>query len=416
MDLLIENARLVTMQEGKQGYLPSPLARVGIRSGKIVAISTATIGEDSAETESILNPDHYEQTIDLQGKLLLPGLIDCHTHLVYTGNRANEFEMRLNGVPYEEIAKQGGGILSTVRATREASEEQLIELALPRLDGLLASGATSVEVKSGYGLTLQDEIKMLRAAKALEQERKVKITTTLLAAHALPPEFKDRADDYIQHICDDIIPLVAEEKLATSVDVFCESIGFNLAQTERVFEAAKKHGLHVKGHTEQLSDLGGTTLTAKYNGLSADHIEYLDEIGVRALANSPTVATLLPGAFYFLRETQLPPIELLRAHKVPMAIATDINPGTSPFADLTLMLNMACTLFRLTPQEALRGVTQNAAKALGYGESRGVIEVGYDADFSIWGIEHPADLSYQVGAKRLVGRIVNGEYVSHGGL
>ncbi|MCR9907474.1 imidazolonepropionase [Vibrio campbellii] len=416
MDLLIENARLVTMQEGEQGYLPSPLARVGIRSGKIVALSTTARGEDSAETESILNPDHYEQSIDLQSKLLLPGLIDCHTHLVYAGNRANEFEMRLNGVPYEEIAKQGGGILSTVRATREASEEQLIELALPRLDGLLASGVTSIEVKSGYGLTLQDEIKMLRAAKALEQERKVKITTTLLAAHALPPEFKDRADDYIQHICDYIIPLVAEEKLATSVDVFCESIGFNLAQTERVFEAAKKHGLHVKGHTEQLSDLGGTTLTAKYNGLSADHIEYLDEIGVRALANSSTVATLLPGAFYFLRETQLPPIELLRAHKVPMAIATDINPGTSPFADLTLMLNMACTLFRLTPQEALRGVTQNAARALGYGESRGVIEIGYDADFSIWDIEHPADLSYQVGAKRLVGRIVNGEYVSHGGL
>ncbi|CAH1578960.1 imidazolonepropionase [Vibrio owensii] len=416
MDLLIENARLVTMQEGEQGYLPSPLARVGIRSGKIVAISTATIGEDSAETESILNPDHYEQTIDLQSKLLLPGLIDCHTHLVYAGNRANEFEMRLNGVPYEEIAKQGGGILSTVHATRAATEEQLIELALPRLDGLLDSGVTSIEIKSGYGLTLDDEIKMLRAAKTLEQERKVKIATTLLAAHALPPEFKDRADDYIQHICDDIIPFVAEEKLATSVDVFCESIGFNLAQTERVFEAAKKHGLHVKGHTEQLSDLGGTALTAQYNGLSADHIEYLDEVGVRALANSSTVATLLPGAFYFLRETQLPPIDLLRTHKVPMAIATDINPGTSPFADLTLMMNMACTLFRLTPQEALRGVTQNAAKALGYGESRGVIEVGYDADFSIWDIEHPADLSYQVGAKRLVGRIVNGEYVSHGGL
>ncbi|MCX2791153.1 imidazolonepropionase [Vibrio sp. Sgm 5] len=416
MDLLIENARLVTMQEGEQGYLPSPLARVGIRSGKIVAISTKEQGNDSEHTESILNPDHYEQTIDLQSKLLLPGLIDCHTHLVYAGNRANEFEMRLNGVPYEEIAKQGGGILSTVHATRAATVEQLIELALPRLDGLLASGVTSIEVKSGYGLTLADEIKMLRAAKALEQERKVKITTTLLAAHALPPEFRDRADDYIQHICDDIIPLVAEEKLATSVDVFCESIGFNLAQTERVFEAAKKHGLHVKGHTEQLSDLGGTALTAQYNGLSADHIEYLDEIGVRALANSSTVATLLPGAFYFLRETQLPPIDLLRTHKVPMAIATDINPGTSPFADLTLMMNMACTLFRLTPQEALRGVTQNAAKALGYGESRGVIEVGYDADFSIWDIEHPADLSYQVGAKRLVGRIVNGEYVSHGGL
>ncbi|ELE7133980.1 imidazolonepropionase [Vibrio harveyi] len=415
MDLLIENARLVTMQEGEHGYLPSPPARVGIRSGKIVAISTTEKGKDSAQTESILNPDHYEQTLDLQNRLLLPGLIDCHTHLVYAGNRANEFEMRLNDVPYETIAKQGGGILSTVYATRSATKEQLIELALPRLDGLIASGVTSIEVKSGYGLTLDDEIKMLRAAKALEHERKVKITTTLLAAHALPPEYKDCADDYIQHICDDIIPLVAQENLATSVDVFCESIGFNLEQTERVFQSATQHGLRVKGHTEQLSMLGGTALTAQYNGLSADHIEYLDEQGVIALANSPTVATLLPGAYYFLRETQLPPIDLLREHKVPMAIATDINPGTSPFADLTLMMNMACTLFRLTPQEALRGVTQNAAKALGYGESRGVIDIGCDADFSIWDIEHPADLSYQVGAKRLVGRIVNGEYVSHGG-
>ncbi|EKO3833152.1 imidazolonepropionase [Vibrio harveyi] len=415
MDLLIENARLVTMQEGEHGYLPSPPARVGIRSGKIVAISTTEKGKDSAQTESILNPDHYEQTLDLQNRLLLPGLIDCHTHLVYAGNRANEFEMRLNDVPYETIAKQGGGILSTVYATRTATKEQLIELALPRLDGLIASGVTSIEVKSGYGLTLDDEIKMLRAAKALEHERKVKITTTLLAAHALPPEYKDCADDYIQHICDDIIPLVAQENLATSVDVFCESIGFNLEQTERVFQSATQHGLRVKGHTEQLSMLGGTALTAQYNGLSADHIEYLDEQGVIALANSPTVATLLPGAYYFLREAQLPPIDLLREHKVPMAIATDINPGTSPFADLTLMMNMACTLFRLTPQEALRGVTQNAAKALGYGESRGVIDIGFDADLSIWDIEHPADLSYQVGAKRLVGRIVNGEYVSHGG-
>ncbi|MCQ9085416.1 imidazolonepropionase [Vibrio harveyi] len=415
MDLLIENARLVTMQEGEHGYLPSPPARVGIRSGKIVAISTTEKGKDSAQTESILNPDHYEQMLDLQNRLLLPGLIDCHTHLVYAGNRANEFEMRLNDVPYETIAKQGGGILSTVYATRTATKEQLIELALPRLDGLIASGVTSIEVKSGYGLTLDDEIKMLRAAKALEHERKVKITTTLLAAHALPPEYKDCADDYIQHICDDIIPLVAQENLATSVDVFCESIGFNLEQTERVFQSATQHGLRVKGHTEQLSMLGGTALTAQYNGLSADHIEYLDEQGVIALASSPTVATLLPGAYYFLRETQLPPIDLLREHKVPMAIATDINPGTSPFADLTLMMNMACTLFRLTPQEALRGVTQNAAKALGYGESRGVIDIGCDADFSIWDIEHPADLSYQVGAKRLVGRIVNGEYVSHGG-
>ncbi|BBM64529.1 imidazolonepropionase [Vibrio alfacsensis] len=415
MNLLIENARLVTMQEGEMGYLPSLPARVGIQSGKIIAVSTTERGKDAVQSESVLSPNQYDQTIDLNGKLLMPGLIDCHTHLVYAGNRSNEFEMRLKGVPYEEIAQKGGGILSTVHATRKATQEQLIELALPRLDGLLASGVTSVEVKSGYGLTLHDELKMLRAAKALEKERKVKITTTLLAAHAIPPEYKGRADDYITHICDDIIPLAAQENLATSVDVFCESIGFNLVQTERVFQSAKQHGLSIKGHTEQLSNLGGTALIAQYQGLSADHIEYLDETGVLALKNSSTVATLLPGAFYYLRETQLPPIESLRKHNIPMAIATDINPGTSPFADLTLMMNMACTLFRLTPQEALRGVTENAAKALGYGKSRGVIEVGFDADFSIWDIEHPADLSYQVGAKRLVGRIVNGEYVSHGG-
>ncbi|EGR1982159.1 TPA: imidazolonepropionase [Vibrio parahaemolyticus] len=415
MDLLIENARLVSMERGEAGYLPTPPARVGIQAGKIAAISAHPAGSDSPQIEALLSPQHYSQTIDLQGQLLTPGLIDCHTHLIYAGNRASEFEMRLNGVPYQEIAKQGGGILSSVKATRAATEEQLIELALPRLDGLLASGVTSVEVKSGYGLTLKDELKMLRAAKALEQERKVKITTTLLAAHALPPEFEGRADDYIEHICQEIIPIVAEENLATSVDVFCESIGFNLEQTEKVFATAKQYGLHVKGHTEQLSNLGGTELTARYKGLSADHIEYLDEDGVVALSKSDTVATLLPGAFYFLRETQLPPIELLRKYHVPMAIATDVNPGTSPFSDLTLMMNMACTLFRLTPQEALRGVTQHAATALGYTNSRGVIKTGFDADFAIWDIEHPADLSYQVGAKRLAGRIVNGEYVSHGG-
>lgn len=413
MDLLIENVRLVTMTQGEEGYQPTSPARVGIQSGKIVAISTHAVGEDEPNIESLLSPQNYAQSINLEGKLMMPGLIDCHTHLVYAGNRANEFEMRLNGVPYQEIAKQGGGILSTVKATRAATEEELVELALPRLDGLLASGVTSIEVKSGYGLTLDDEVKMLRAAKALEKKRKVKITTTLLAAHALPPEFAGRADDYIEHICQDIIPLVAKEKLATSVDVFCESIGFNLEQTEKVFATAKQHGLKIKGHTEQLSNLGGTALTAKYDGLSADHIEFLDEEGVTALSKSNTVATLLPGAFYFLRETQLPPIELLRKHQVPMAIATDVNPGTSPFADVTLMMNMACTLFRLTPQESLRGVTQHAAKALGYEHSRGTIEVGFDADFSIWDIDHPADLSYQVGAKRLAGRIVNGEYISH---
>ncbi|UUM29523.1 imidazolonepropionase [Vibrio japonicus] len=395
IDLVLTNARIVSMTSGGEGYQVSEPTHIQIHEGKIVKIS----GDVPVDTN----------VYDCKNQLVTPGFIDCHTHLIYAGNRANEFEMRLNGVPYQEIANQGGGILSTVRATREASEEQLIELALPRLDGLIRTGVTTVEVKSGYGLTLNDEVKMLRAAKALEDHRKIRVSTTLLAAHALPPEYAGRADDYIDYVCQEIIPLVAEEQLATSVDVFCESIGFNLAQTEKVFRAAQQHGLTVKGHTEQLSNLGGTELTARYSGLSADHIEFLDEHGVIAMAKSGTVATLLPGAFYFLRETQLPPIELLRKHNVPMAIATDLNPGTSPFADLTMMMNMGCTLFGLTPEETLRGVTCNAAKALGYGESRGQIQSGFDADLAIWDITHPADFSYQQGISRLSARLVNGE-------
>ncbi|MFM2589775.1 imidazolonepropionase [Vibrio sp. TBV020] len=393
-DLVLSNAKVVSMTPGQDGYTISPLCHIQIKDGRIASISQQPI--DSTVT------------YDCQGKLVTPGFIDCHTHLIFAGSRADEFEKRLKGVPYQEIAKQGGGILSTVKATRLASEEQLTEMALPRLDGLIRTGVTSVEIKSGYGLTVADELKMLRAAKALEAHRKIRITTTLLAAHALPPEYAGRQDDYIELVCKEIIPIVADEKLATSVDVFCESIGFNVSQTEKVFKAAIEHGLHVKGHTEQLSNLGGTALTANYSGLSADHIEFLDESGVKALAAANTVATLLPGAFYFLKETQLPPIELLRQYKVPMAIATDLNPGTSPFSDLTMMMNMGCTLFGLTPEETLRGVTANAAKALGYGETRGQIDNGFDADLAIWDVSHPAEFSYFQGAPRLSARLVAG--------
>ncbi|KAB0286832.1 imidazolonepropionase [Vibrio fortis] len=403
-NLILKNASICSMTVGELGYAPSTPQDILVVGGKIAQIIPS---ESNAFATQESMSDH--QVVDCTGKLVTPGLIDSHTHLIYAGNRANEFEMRLKGAAYTDIAAQGGGILSTVRATRAASEEELIELALPRLDGLLSSGVTTVEVKSGYGLTLEDELKMLRAAKALENYRRVRITTTLLAAHTVPPEFKDNADEYVDLICDTIIPQAAAEKLADSVDVFCESIGFTLEQTERVFQAAIKHGLSIKGHTEQLSNMGGSALAANYGATSVDHIEYLDLAGVKALSENNTVACLLPGAFYFLKETQQPPIELLREHKVPMAIATDLNPGTSPFADLTLMMNMGCTLFGLTPEESLRGVTCHAAQAIGKAGSRGRIVEGYDADFAIWNIEHPADLSYQVGVPRLSKRIVAGE-------
>ncbi|WP_102403033.1 imidazolonepropionase [Vibrio sp. 10N.261.55.A7] len=399
-NLTLINARLVTMTPGVSGYQTSQPKTVTVQAGKIVSISESSEKNHDNDTE--------HPVYDCKNNIVTPGLIDCHTHVVFAGNRANEFEMRLNGTPYTEIAKQGGGILATVNATREATVEQLIELAIPRINGLARTGVTSVEIKSGYGLTVQDEIKMLRAAKALEQHCAIKIETTLLAAHTIPPEYQGKADQYIDLICNELIPLVAQEQLASSVDVFCESIGFNLEQTEKVFQAATQYGLKVKGHTEQLSNLGGSALTARYNGLSVDHIEYLDVEGVIALSNSNTIATLLPGAFYFLRETQLPPIDLLRQHQVPMAIATDFNPGTSPFADITMMLNMACTLFGLTPEESLRGVTCHAAAALGHQTTRGQIEIGFDADFAVWDIPHPADLSYQVGVPRLIERIIDG--------
>jgi imidazolonepropionase len=329
--------------------------------------------------------------------------------LIWAGSRAAEIEQRFRGVPYAEIAKQGGGILSTVRATRAAVEKQLLEQAMPRLQALMAEGVTTVEVKSGYGLTLADELKMLRVARKLGEVAKVNVRTTLLAAHAVPPEFAGRADDYVKLICDEIIPAAASEKLADAVDVFCEHIAFSVAQCEMVFAAAQKHGLPVKGHMEQLSNLGGSQLAARFKALSVDHIEYLDQAGVDAIAKSGTVAVLLPGAFYFLRETQKPPVAALRAAGVPMSVSTDLNPGTSPFASLRVMLNMACTLFGLTPDEALAGVTRHAAHALGLNGDAGEIAVGKPADFLVWDIAHPAELACEFGVNKLRHRVFKGE-------
>ncbi|TXH92026.1 MAG: imidazolonepropionase, partial [Pseudomonas sp.] len=343
-----------------------------------------------------------------RGGVMTPGLVDCHTHLVYAGDRAGEFEQRLEGVSYEEIARAGGGILSSVRATRAASEDELIAASLTRLDALLADGVTTLEIKSGYGLTLADELKMLRVARRLGELRPVRVMTTLLGAHALPPEYAGRADDYVRLVCEQMIPAAAREGLADAVDVFCEGIGFSPAQCERIFQAAQEHGLAIKAHAEQLSNLGGSALAARYGALSADHVEYLDEAGVRAMAEAGTVAVLLPGAFQVLRETQLPPIELLRQYGVPMAVASDANPGTSPICLPTLMAHLACTLFRLTPREALAGMTTHAARALGRPEL-GRIGVGAPADLCLWDIRQPAELAYAVQAGRLRQRIFCGE-------
>jgi imidazolonepropionase len=341
------------------------------------------------------------------GGVMTPGLIDCHSHLVYAGNRAEEFEQRLEGVSYAEIAKAGGGILSTVRATRAASEDELLAQSLPRLQALLADGVTTLEIKSGYGLSTQDELKMLRVARRLGELLPVRVITTLLAAHALPPEFAHDSDGYIRLVCEEIIPAAAAEGLADAVDVFCEHIGFSPAQCERVFQAAQRHGLPIKAHAEQLSNQGASALVARFGGLSADHIEFLDEAGVQAMAAAGTVATLLPGAFHCLRETQLPPIELLRQYGVPMAVASDANPGTAPICFPTLNLNLACTLFRLTPREALAGMTAHAARALGKSEL-GRIAVGHPADLCLWDVQQPAELAYAIQPGRLRQRIFNG--------
>ncbi|SJN08936.1 Imidazolonepropionase [Halomonas citrativorans] len=343
-----------------------------------------------------------------RGGVMTPGLVDCHTHLVFGGSRANEFEARLEGASYEEIARRGGGILSTVTATREASEDELLELTRPRIEAMIADGITTVEIKSGYGLTVGDELKMLRVARRLGEVLPVRVVTTLLGAHALPLEFKDDSDGYIDLVCKEMIPAAAEEGLADAVDVFCEKIAFSVAQSERVFEAAEAHGLPIKIHAEQLSSLGGATMAARHGALSADHIEYLDEAGIIAMREAGSVAVILPGAFHTLRETQLPPIAALRKAGVPMAVATDANPGSSPLFMPTLMLNLACTLFRLTPQEALAGMTTHGATALGL-KGGGRIQEGCTADLCVWDIDTPAALAYAVQPGRLRQRLFQGE-------
>jgi len=354
-----------------------------------------------AGKRNALPPDLESKTVkvyDGEGGWLTPGLVDCHTHLVYGGSRAREFELRHHGATYEEIARQGGGIRSTVNATREADEESLLKQSAPRLVALMQEGVTTVEIKSGYGLDLETEMRMLRVARQLGERYPVTVMPTFLGAHALPPEYDGRSDQYVDFVCNEVMPQVAAQQLAVAVDAFCEGIGFTPDQTERTFKAAKKLGLAVKLHAEQLSDLHGAAMAARYGALSADHLEYVSEEGVKAMADSGTVAVLLPGAFYFLRETRVPPIDLLRRYSVPMAISTDCNPGSSPTVSLLLMLNMACTLFRLTPEEALAGVTRNGAKALGLQNQIGTLEKGKDADFVIWDISEPAELAYRIGA------------------
>lgn len=348
---------------------------------------------------------------DAGGRWITPGLVDCHTHLVYGGNRAREFEMRLNGASYEEVAQAGGGIVSTVRNTRAADEQSLFEAAASRLADLLCEGVTTLEIKSGYGLDVENECKMLRVARRLGEQFEVTVKTTFLGAHALPEEFKNDPDGYIDSVVGEQLPAAHAEGLIDAVDAFCEKIAFSPEQTSRVFKKARELGLPVKLHADQLSDLGGAALSAEFGGLSADHLEYTGEAGAKAMADAGTVAVILPGAFYFLRETKLPPIDLFRKHGVDMAVATDSNPGTSPATSILLMANMACTLFRMTPEEALAGITRNAAKALGMGDTHGILAKGRAADFVLWDISEPAELAYRIGANPCAGVVRNGKVV-----
>lgn len=355
-------------------------------------------------------PSQYQtaQRHDLGGRLVSPALIDCHTHVVHGGNRAIEFEMRLNGASYEEVARAGGGIVSTVTATRAANEDELLQDALLRIDTLMGEGVATIEIKSGYGLDTDTELRMLRVARMIADHRPIRVKTTFLGAHATPAEYKDRDDVYIDEVCIPTLRAAHAEGLVDAVDGFCEGIAFSPDQIARVFDVAKELGLPVKLHAEQLSNLGGAKLAARYGALSADHIEYLDEDGVKAIADAGTIAVILPGAFYTLRETQAPPIQHLRDHGVPMALATDVNPGSSPLSSLLMSMNMGCTLFRMTPEEALRGVTVNAARALGLSDV-GVLAPDHIADLAVWDIKHPAELSYRMGFNPLHSRIFGGQ-------
>jgi len=396
---LFTDCTVATMESGRPSYGLIEDAAILQRDGLIewVGRSGAVPGKRSEMAEQ-----------SLQGRLVTPALIDCHTHLVFGGNRAKEFEQRLQGVSYEEIARSGGGINSTVESTRTASFEALVSASLRRLDDLISDGVAVVEVKSGYGLTIEDEIRMLRVARKLEALRPVKIVTTWLAAHALPPAFKNRPDDYIDEVAIPGLVRAAEEGLVDAVDGFCETIGFSPAQIERVFQAAASLGLPVKLHAEQLSDSGGAQLAASVAALSADHLEYVSTAGLEAMAGAGIVAVLLPGAYYALRETRAPPVAAMRRLGVPMAVATDCNPGTSPCASPLLMLNMACTLFGLAPDEALAGMTRHAARALGLHADRGRLAVGLRADFALWDVAHPRELAYWIGGRSCVGRVVDG--------
>ncbi len=398
-DVIWHHARLATLNpDNPEPYGMQENVALIVRGEKILALIP----------EADIPVNHANQ-IDLEGRLVTPGLIDCHTHLVFGGDRASEWEQRLNGVSYQTISAQGGGINATVAATRASSAETLLTLAQQRLQRLMQEGVTTLEIKSGYGLNHEAEAKMLRVAQQLAQNNPVEISPTLLAAHAVPTEYRHDPDAYLTLVCEQIMPTLWKQNLFEAVDVFCENVGFTPAQTERVFQAAAALGIPVKGHVEQLSNLGGAALVSRYKGLSADHIEYLDDAGVAAMAQNGTVAVLLPGAFYFLQERQRPPVEQLRKQGVPIAVATDYNPGTSPFASLHLAMNMACVQFGLTPEEAWAGVTRHAAQALGRGATHGQLKDGFVADFIVWDAERPVEMVYEPGRNPLYQRVFRGK-------